>query len=461
MYEFFRGLIPFQETSKSEFNGWRNQVSAINKDVAEWNRWNDQQANEYQSRFGKPQPEQPTYLAPKRTHIVIDSNETSLRNLDIRTSWIYIHEEVRAGKGKENAKKGDIWFETKQSVPLLNPVQRYDEDLRVVRTPLDSANSFGNLDTVYLYWQEDNLKYRMLEIVGLEQHNYVYNNKAVYQSAFDALKEGDESSFLVPMHYPTISKLNLIEKNQLATCNKLLVFNSYQIVKRRWYQRGIFKVVFAIAVVLVMVIINPLSLAFAPGVLGMNVVVGVTLGFAGIQAIIAGAIANAIAAIILATVITKASVSIFGEKWGAIIATVVTYISMQAGYNFATTGNIAVNWDKLLKPENLLQITDSVGKLYQGYVQGTILEMQEAFKAMQEEYNTELNEIEKLFAELSGNQANIDPMMFTSAGKQIWAETSETFLSRTLLTGSDIAEISNGVISDYVDMALRLPDPLK
>jgi hypothetical protein len=50
----------------------------------------------------------------------------------------------------------------------------------------------------------------------------------------------------------------------------------------------------------------------------------------------------------------------------------------------------------------------------------------------------------------------INPMMLTDA-TEYFGETSETFLSRTLMTGSDIAELTRAMVENFAEISLELP----
>jgi len=67
--------------------------------------------------------------------------------------------------------------------------------------------------------------------------------------------------------------------------------------------------------------------------------------------------------------------------------------------------------------------------------------------------------IQQAFLEKFGyGSALIDPMMFVDSTNHLINESRDTFLTRTLMTGSDIAELSNELLSGFTDHTLKLPD---
>ena len=79
---------------------------------------------------------------------------------------------------------------------------------------------------------------------------------------------------------------------------------------------------------------------------------------------------------------------------------------------------------------------------------------------MQTAFAEESERIMALASEVLGVTNNaFDPMIFTDA-TEYFGESSNSFLSRTLMTGSDIADISHGLIERFTDVTLDLPTDL-
>jgi len=76
-------------------------------------------------------------------------------------------------------------------------------------------------------------------------------------------------------------------------------------------------------------------------------------------------------------------------------------------------------------------------------------------KLDQEEYEAEAEKIEKLSEEILGmTNPEIVPILLTN--DEHFGESRETFLGRTLLTGSDIAQIQSSLITNYAELTLKL-----
>jgi hypothetical protein len=77
-------------------------------------------------------------------------------------------------------------------------------------------------------------------------------------------------------------------------------------------------------------------------------------------------------------------------------------------------------------------------------------------QALQQSYEARSSEIERLSQEMLGSASGFDPLQMTQL-LQTSAESSDSFLSRTLMTGSDIAQLTQEMISDFASQTLTLP----
>lgn len=425
IYEFFRTLLPFQDWSVGEYNEWVARVEADPDRVAE---------------------------DPPVSTLRLRSSETVTRAYDMRIHWVLIDENVSTGLGKPDATTGEIWFVSEPGI--------------IYRKVIHGEEFEGHaLPGMSIYYQEGDNSYRKLTIWGLVHQNFVYAGKSVDITCSQALADTDDSGFIVPMHYPTVQQMPLTQATQMSVSNALLVFNCYEVKKVRWYQTGFFKILVVIAAIAISVVTAgmgaPGSLAAAGGVLGTNLAVGTALGLTGLAAAIAGAVANSLAAMLLTMALTKASTLLLGEEIGAIIGVIASFVALQAVSSYQLTGDLALNWGQMMTAENLLKITQSVGRAFTGYAQAEIADMQEELQSLATKYEGRLDEIEKLTAELLGySGAMLDPLMFleTQDTSHTRVESSGSFLQRTLLTGSDIAEVSLGMIDDFAELSLELPD---
>lgn len=470
IYEFLKRLIQYQESSKAEVQGYNNYIVAQSAYERDYSRWRNQMENRIARRTGSPErPRVPVYPPPKQSSFILNTNIPNMPWYKITFKWSYIHETLGMGSAKAGVKPGDIWWALGPTIRAPVPVD--NDDGRYVRR-ISSRVSDNSRKVVYLYHQIDRFTYRRLEIVGFEHSNYVYKNKSVvaylHQEIREMQEDGEESPVFFPLHYPTVREMSVQDQNQIGGCSRLLVLNSYVKKKIRWYQRGIFRVIFAIAVIVVSVLIaGPAAAGSMAGILGTNAAVGAALGLAGMAAVIAGAALNMIAATILTTMIQRGASELFGEKWGQIIGAVASFFAIQIGTSLSASiqagTSFQMNWANMFNADNLINLTKSISTGFTGFMNLKVQELQEDYESLSNEYKDQMKLIEDRAMEVFGQNAWIDPMVFTDMGREIYGdprESSETFLTRTLLTGSDIAEISLAAISEFPSASLEIPEAI-
>lgn len=474
LFRFFDSMQSVQQTSRTEFDAWVAETNDRVQSAFSADRW----VNVNRPRGeGAVDTGNPYWLAPAPlvTPLVFnDPPETGIRfntefpdSFDMRLSWNYLDKSLEIGNGKTFdgdgtrglMRPGEYWSILGQPVSVnMISYNREDPDTQI----LSSTRVTKTYPRLMIFHQLDRFHYERIDAVGLRHQNLVYANTSVYLNAQEAMAETDESGFIVPLYYPTVRQMGLASVSQLASSCSYLVLNSYVQVKQKWYQTGFFKVLLMIVSVAISVIIPGAGLGLQAGVLGTNATVGVALGFASgtVVAAIAGAVANAVAAMLLSNVILKVAQQAFGEKLGAIIGTLISFIAGTYANAFAQTGSFAVDWSQVFRIDRLLDLTKVVGSAYERWLMADTREMAMEAEQAREAYEDKMDEINAKAAEILGvTGVEIDPMMFTDI-PLFQGESRESFLGRSLLTGSEIVELSHSLIESYADISLTLPQAL-
>jgi hypothetical protein len=97
---------------------------------------------------------------------------------------------------------------------------------------------------------------------------------------------------------------------------------------------------------------------------------------------------------------------------------------------------------------------DAVTKWISGEIGGIQMEMKDA----EGKYKDDMEALNKRAFDLLGAGGGaIDPLMFTETQSRFYpAESRDAFLQRTLMTGSDLIDLSNSMIEDFVELNLTL-----
>jgi hypothetical protein len=443
IYEYFHRLMGQQQsTIRTDMGNWEDTVYAEYQSNREnYEAWMEEQIDIGETGTGdySPEPTYPSFQSPPVTELRIKTN-SSVINFDMQIDWDTIKEVTGTGLGKPGAKAGDLWFTGEASDPLYY--------LRILNPP--SKEKLYRKQLLTMWWQVTDDSWKKLEIYGLVNRNFIWDGKSVNTWGIEALLDEDESAFIVPLHYEVYKKLPMKVATQLSTSCAHILFNCYVITKEKWYQRGIFKIFMFIAAVVITIINPPAGLAAFAAAIGVPIIVAAIIIVA----------ANMIAAMILMKIITPVAIAIFGEKVGQIVSAIASFTLMVMSGNFFSTGSFATSWSALMNPMNLLLLTNAIGNGIASMMQVESQEYAQKTQVLMENYENQLDELAKKYKDVLGDGFSyIDPMDLTDSSFGYY-ESSETFLSRTLLTGSDIAELSHTLLSGFPEITLRLDTPV-
>lgn len=445
LYQFFYKHMPNQATDSEYYQLWKAKQEQYEQEAQSWVDWRDEQG------FVRPgdlfpgkQPTFPRPPVPPWSGIQIRHEAPSDIDFDIDIGWRAISEKRGTGLAKPDAKPGDLWWE----VRTPHSFNLFGQDGQVITKKSNQKD-----DYVILWWQVGSDSWRALHIQGLVHNNFVYLGKDVETTATEAILDDEPSGFIVPLQYSTYTEMGLIPATQMSTSCMHLVLNSYKVVKKKWYQTGLFKIVLIIAIIATIYFTGGFS-AQGLGVLGSNLAVGMAVGLTGIAAIIVGVVANAVAAMVITSLITKGASAAFGAKIGSIVGVLASIVAINGLTNMAGSGSFAINFGSMARAENLLKLAGAAGNAYSGFVEASVADIARETQEMLDEYKSESEKISALYEELIGSDRGvIDPMSFTDAGNA-FVESPGSFLGRTLMTGSDIADLSMEMLSNFADITL-------
>jgi len=443
IYKFFQAVIQQGGGGTSDYDNWDIQWGIANVSVQNWNSWFQAQSNPSDPLFGAEEPIKLPYpdVPIKRLRV----NSPSM-GFDMIISWSSMEESVFSGVGQPGAKQGDLWW-------TQGVTQVYTEDYIQTGNERGMYQRVIEIEYCTLHWQDTNSTYRTVSMWGLNHNNVVYKGKGVSTSAKKALNDDEESGFLIPLQENLLKSMSLADSTQMSTACTYVVFNCYDVVKEKWYQSSWFKVVLIIVVIVITVLTSGAGAGGGAGLLGTAASVGAALGFAGTVAIIVGTIANAIAAMLLSQILTAGANALFGEKVGAIVGAIASVVAVAYGTGYASTGDMSASFSSLATADNFMKLTVAAGKGYAGYMQGETNEIMAEMNKFLETYQAQSKALAKAYQDNLGSTGIFfDPTVLTESASFI-AEPADTFLSRTLMTGTDIAELTSGMLTNFATMA--------
>jgi hypothetical protein len=464
LYKFLSQLKDTQTYSRADFDNYQNEVAAAEASRQEWERYLELQSRGgyYAEIAGRP-PLEPQMVATEPDLNTFEISAPALPNLRQRMSWSFMNESIMSGNcqrfdGDANRTKANPG---EYHIHMASPY-KFKTRIRYNGSDNDEPRYYWgekNLPRMFLMYQINPFSYKRLEIVGFMHENFVYRRETVRIKAEDALSDPEPSGFLVPLHAPTLSGMGMSKATRLAGSTSHILFNSYERVRQKWYERTVFRILLVAAVAALSVIIPGLGGAAGSGILGANLAVGTALGMTtALSAAIAGAIANALAAVVVTTLISSGATALFGEKIGAVIGAIAFFVSTSYMTSISTSGSF--EWSKFMSADNILRLADATVNGVTAYMDAETREIYEKIGDVRSDEAAKMEEIEQLYKSVLGDTGvDFDPLELTNAAMN-FLESSQAFLSRTLLTGTDVVNISHSMISDFVEISLELPEAI-
>ncbi len=455
IYRFFsellsNGVIP--PSSNIDYDQWVAEREAQEQKIILWNAWKVAQSDPSNPLYGQPEPPRPSLVGSPPNSLRVYSKAKPVMNFDYTVQWSGIREDIVNGMAFPDLKVGQYRIVANQ--PSFETGGSIWGSLEI---PLDPTG----MGVTRIYWQENAARHRIITIIGLDSKNMIDNGKAVEISAKEAMDDQEESGFLIPIQMDTFKRLSLKDQTQLSTSNTYIVCNAYQVVKKRWYQRGAFQIVLIIIVIVITIVTYGGGAAAAGGILGSNAAVGAALGIAAgtMAAVIVGAIANAIAAALVMRIIQYGADKLIGGKLGKIIGAIVAVVAIAVGTGMANGQSFASSLGSMARADNLLKLTQAGVGAYSDYINASTMEYINKTNQLVADYKAESKMVSDAWADTFGtDRAFIDPTSITESFG-VTMEDVNTFLNRTTMNGQDIAELSLDMVTDFVSASLQLDLP--
>jgi hypothetical protein len=463
IYQFFLEIMTGLSLSSTAFATWQTAWATANTSVSTWALWNVAQSDPTNPLYNTVAPTVIPYPASPGYSVSITSADDSILNYNMVISWDGLNETTGSGVLLNTlgvpANVGDFWFEVVSNVEVSASA--------FVNSAVGNLSYTKAQTHVRLNWQVGTNNWSCLDIYNLEHNNYIFGGKSVNTMAVDALADTSESGFLIPLSETVYKNMSLVASTQMATACCFIVFNSYTVTTAPWWSAGFFKILLIVVAIAITV---ATAGATTPGLLGTDLSVGATLGLTGVAAVILGAVVNAIAAIVLVQLINIGATAILGPEIGPIIGTIVGLIALQTSTFIANGMSASQVLNLMMQPMNILKLTEAIGNAFaeaiQLVTQKTILDT----NSMLAQYNAADVQVEDQYQAMFGSidgaaDLTLNPLSLIDVSlpnvtpSPIMAESPTDFLSRTLMTGNDICDLSLSFVTDFcaANLSTKLP----
>lgn len=291
----------------------------------------------------------------------------------------------------------------------------------------------------------------VLEIVGAQHDNKVYNGKSVTTSAASGVNgdEDGDSNFIVPLNRQVFEQMGIVDVTQTCYDCMHITFNSYKTVKQKWYQTGIFKVVVIVIAIVVTVLSWGTLSAPAAAVASAAAAAGATATvalIAGILTQVAIGIAVSMAMKIVAHYVSPDLFAIFSVA-------LLAYGAYAVGSNYAATGEFSAS-TSLASSQTYMAAMNTTLSGYQTSMQYAVKDVAAQITSATNSYNDQMDAINDAMKSLNTANYDIDLMALQSSYFTVF-ESPTDFISRTTSPSNAIAMVT-GQVNSYVDSALNI-----
>lgn len=276
--------------------------------------------------------------------------------------------------------------------------------------------------------------YRRQVADNLYDEVLVSDLKMLYYVYGDYTSVGDDTDdiLLVPLDKAICEEYSMIEKEVLYARSMHFVFNSRQVIKVKWYQKGWFAAIIQIVgLVIAVVTMQPQLVALAAGIGA-----GVSAAISAILALLQKLLVNFVIGVLF-----KIFVKIVGIDLAFLVAIVGTIYGMAGTLEGSPIRGAPWASDFLKLGNGLVK---AVSQTVSDLMNGLGADMK-AFQALKEESEKALEDANKL---LETNN-HLSPIT-------IFGESPNDFYNRTVHSGNAGINAINAV-TNYVDIALTLP----
>lgn len=450
LFQFFDMLATYSAGSGGAYSSWRTAWTAADVSQRDWLTWKEAQAVPTSPLFGTPEPARSAY-PPAPGYSMRQTSSQFMYDMSVEWSAVQVTEGT--GLGWAGAKSGQVRIQPGFSETFYELI--YSGGI-ATWTP-NARESFT------LTRQVTANSWKMLTVYDLVHRNQIYKGKGVSTRSSKALSTPSTtvSNLMIPLHEGIYKAMSLKDSTQLTMSNSYMVLNSYDVVTISGFAK-LFKVVM-IVVVIVITVVTAGAGAGSAGLLGPALTVGTALGFAGTVAIIVGSVANALAAMLLTQLITMGAQALFGDKIGAIVGMIASIVAINYGTSVSSGTQFSL-MDSMSNSSSLLKLTQAVGGGYAEMIMEDTRDVVEKTQDLLKSYELDMEKYQNKWNEVLGDsRVLLDPLALLGIQNPTASyipETPNSFFSRTLLSGSEIADMTNTMITNFADINLSTSLPL-
>jgi len=291
----------------------------------------------------------------------------------------------------------------------------------------------------------------VLEIVGAQHDNKVYNGKSVTTSAAKGVSgdEDGDSNFIVPLNRQVFDQMGIVDITQTCYDCMHITFNSYKTVKQKWYQTSIFKVV--VIVIAIVVTIASFGSLSAPAAAVASA--AAAAGASATVALVAGILTQIALGVATSMVLSVVAHYISPQMFAIFSVALLAYGAYAAGSSYAATGEVSLSTD-LMSSQALMAATSATFSGYQMSMKYATEDVMAQIQRKAAEYTNKMDDVNAAMKTLDTAHHEVDLMQLQSSFYNVF-ESPTAFITRTTSPINAISMVT-GQVNSYVDNALNV-----
>lgn len=285
--------------------------------------------------------------------------------------------------------------------------------------------TYSKIGIHYFRKQITSTTYREIRVYGLAATQYV-------EGGYTTVANNNDENLIIPFDIALLDKFDLQERNRLYCKSLLVMLHTVQVVKQKWYQTGVFKVIMFIIAVIISIYTNGAGLALY------------AIIYAVVQTVLISIVISA-----LAKLLVRVGVNV------AVVFAVLAVIAIIYGGYVAlseTAGIAGITAPQLLQVANIAFQVSNAGQTIQ------LQNMQKAYTEYADLLKDQITELQKTAMDLGINlNGKLELLARPPSTIDIrLGEMAADFIDRTK-AGVDLSKVVLSLPENYVDISVTLP----
>ena len=279
-------------------------------------------------------------------------------------------------------------------------------------------------------------QYVELLVKGPHHINYVYNGYGVDTNIKILTENEDNNNFIIPLNRYIFTEV-LSQKEQIAVMYSALniTFNSYEVVKLKWYQTGLFQ--------FIMIVITVVLTIYGFGYIA-NSIRGMTFAAA------AAFIAEQVAISVVISVGLQFAIKILGLQTTVLAVLIMVAAMLYSGYGPNGAGSLeGVPW-----ADEVLKVASGLPEAVKQYSETMLKKISQEMTDFQDYAQKLWDDLEDKWDAIK-HTSNLDPLGLFLLADYYPGENPGSYMDRHIHTGNP-GTSSLAAISSYVDNMLDL-----